>query len=102
MVVQEDIRERCAAQTTASVHGTARSGCQVGQFVANPVLIFLQPMRLFGVVMPTRPTYLECLGGDKLIRCVVQIIVGRLWARWLGDASSRSPVVKHDRVPLLG
>ena len=52
--------------------------------------------------MPTCPTYLECLGGDKLVRCVVQVIVRRLWAGWLGDASGRSPVVKHDRVPRLG
>ena len=44
--------------TAARVHTTACLGCEVGQFVANPVLIILQAMRLFGVAMPVRPTYL--------------------------------------------
>ena len=52
--------------------------------------------------MSTCPMYLECLGGDKLVRCVVQIIVGLLLGGWLGEASGRSPVVKDDRVPRLG
>ena len=102
MVVQEDIRGECAAETTARVHRAARSGYEVGQFVANPVLIILQAMLLFGVPMPMRPTYLGCLGGDKLVRCIVQIIVGRLWAGWLGEASGCRPVVKQDRVPRSG